>query len=138
MNYSSIVSLVCSICILAYTLLLNSLYSKDDARNMNLIGTKLLHLDDMIQPHCSTTSIDIDSYNKFSQDYVDILMEEKQNSLEIDYELMKFDFKEYYSLRLKDIIKIKVKYSLGFLHYFIAVVIVLFVIIFSIFLYNRV
>jgi hypothetical protein len=128
-DYGAIISLVCSICILVYTLVLNSLYSKDDAKSMNLIGTKLLHLADRIQPYCGT-NIDLDSYNKFAQNYADILAEEKHNSLKIDYELMKLDFKEYYNLRLKNIAIINVKYCLGFFHYFLAVAAVLFVLIF--------
>ncbi len=102
-NTIAILSLVYSIFILMYSLMLRSSNNQDIAREMNVAGTELLHLADQLQPYCNKNDINIDLYNIFSDKYEEILLKNKINPKKIDYEVMKIDFREYYNFKTKDV-----------------------------------
>ncbi len=56
-NTIAILSLVYSIFILMYSLMLRSSNNQDIAREMNVAGTELLHLADQLQPYCNKRKI---------------------------------------------------------------------------------
>jgi len=130
-NTSAIVvlSLVYSIFILVYSLILKSSNNQNIASEMNARATELLHLADQLQPYCNNNNASIDVYRSFSDEYKNILLLSKEKSKRIDYELMKLDFKDYYELKWRHIAYIKVKYFLGFCHYFIVLLLLIFLII---------
>jgi magnesium-transporting ATPase (P-type) len=134
-NYFSIASLICSLFILTYSMLLKNSSNEENAKNMNTVATELLHLADKIQPYCNK-DINIESYNKFADEYKSILLKSNTATLKIDYEYMKIDFRKHYDLKYRNILFVKFKYYLGFIHYFFVLLFIVFIAFFLIFMYK--
>jgi len=130
-NSNVITTLIYSILILVYSLMLKNSNNHNTVREMKVSGTELLHLADRLQPYCNK-EIEINLYNSFSNKYKNILLKTVENTKKIDYELMKLDFKDYYKPKWKQIFVTKIKYYFGFFHYFFVLLLLIITVVYFI------